>query len=98
MITPFEVAFLPPPTTPLEPLFIANRIIDLIFSMDIVLQFVLMVEHGTESMTQGAQWHTQYAPASPTGPSSHDDLLVRSWPNTGSHPVTAVRGPSPRPI
>ena len=42
LVTPMEVAFLPPPTEATEPLFIANRIVDFIFAVDIATQFCIM--------------------------------------------------------
>ena len=41
-VTPFEVAFLASSKSPAEPLFIVNRIVDIIFFLDMVLQFFLM--------------------------------------------------------
>ena len=59
LVTPYEVAFLPPSTTALDPLFLANRIIDAIFILDMLLQFLLMSEARHESMTHGIQWNTK---------------------------------------
>jgi len=42
-VTPFEVGFLPAPTTALEPLFIINRLVDLVFVLDVFFQFFIMV-------------------------------------------------------
>ena len=42
-VVPFEVAFLPSPCSALEPLFLASRIVDVIFLMDITLCFFLAV-------------------------------------------------------
>ena len=41
-ITPYEVSFLPTPTTANDGLFIFNRLIDTVFFLDLLLQFVLM--------------------------------------------------------
>ena len=43
-VTPYEVGFLEPSTSPSDPLFILNRVIDAVFILDLVLQFLLMVE------------------------------------------------------
>ena len=40
--TPFEVGFLDPPKSAMEPMFILNRIIDGIFVIDIIFQFFIM--------------------------------------------------------
>ena len=48
LVTPFEVAMLEPPagwdTALTDPLFIINRLIDLLFFFDMLLQFALMVQ------------------------------------------------------
>lgn len=59
LVTPYEVAFLPPATSALEPLFLANRVIDMIFVCDMLLNFFLMSEAASESMTHGIQWNTR---------------------------------------
>ena len=41
IVTPFEVGFMPAPETAREPLFIINRIVDVIFSLDMCFQFFL---------------------------------------------------------
>ena len=52
-VTPVEVSFMPPPETALDALFIINRFVDVIFIIDMALQFVLMYpEEGRE----GARW------------------------------------------
>lgn len=43
LITPIEVGFLDPSTTWLDPLFLINQVINLVFVLDLVLQFFLMV-------------------------------------------------------
>ena len=40
--TPMEVGFLDAPTSPLDTLFLVNRVVDLVFILDMVLQFFLM--------------------------------------------------------
>ena len=40
--TPFEVAFLKPPTSGNDALFIINRLVDTVFILDMILQFFLM--------------------------------------------------------
>mmetsp|Transcript_81607 Transcript_81607/g.162377 ORF Transcript_81607/g.162377 Transcript_81607/m.162377 type:complete len:249 (-) Transcript_81607:44-790(-) len=42
IVTPFEVAFLDIPTSPLNPWFLINRALDVIFVADMVLQFFVM--------------------------------------------------------
>eukprot|EP00965_Chrysotila_dentata_P222733 6193142-Pleurochrysis_carterae.AAC.2 len=42
LVTPYEVAFLSAASSPLDPLFIINRVVDLIFLADMVVQFLLM--------------------------------------------------------
>lgn len=42
-VTPFEVGFLPPPESALEPLFLLNRVVDGIFLTDILLHFFIMI-------------------------------------------------------
>lgn len=46
LVTPFEVSFLQSPTTWRDPLFLINRVVDFIFFVDMVLNFVRMVEVG----------------------------------------------------
>ena len=41
VVTPVEVAFIAPPETADEPLFIINRLVDLAFLIDLVLQFFI---------------------------------------------------------
>ena len=36
--TPYEVGFLDPPQSPMDELFLVNRVVDAIFIMDIVIQ------------------------------------------------------------
>ena len=43
IFTPFEVAFLPAPTTLTDPYFILGRIIDAVFIIDVLMQFFIMV-------------------------------------------------------
>lgn len=59
LVTPYEVAFLPSAFSADEPLFIINRSIDGIFALDMILQFCLMFEMGSSSMTHGAVWVTK---------------------------------------
>ena len=42
VITPYEVGFLPPPESSTEVLFILNRMIDIVFLIDIGIHFILM--------------------------------------------------------
>lgn len=54
LVTPFEVAFLEAATSPLEPLFIVNRGVDLIFIFDIILNFLLVYQENAGP--EGTQW------------------------------------------
>ena len=58
LVTPMEVAFLPPPTTATDTLFIANRIVDVVFAVDIVAQFCIMYRDDTE--TTESRWVTSH--------------------------------------
>ena len=42
LVTPYEVAFLPPSASVLDPMFLINRSVDGIFACDIILQFFIM--------------------------------------------------------
>jgi hypothetical protein len=42
--TPYEVAFLEPDTNPATPRFIIDRIVDVFFALDMILQFFIMYE------------------------------------------------------
>jgi len=42
LVTPFEVAFLPAANSPTAPLFLLNRLLDLIFIVDLILNFIIM--------------------------------------------------------
>ena len=42
LVTPFEVGFLPSPETPLDGLFVVNRLLDAIFIIDMVLSSLMM--------------------------------------------------------
>ena len=42
LVTPFEVAFLPAADSPTEPLFLINRLLDLVFTFDLGLNFFIM--------------------------------------------------------
>lgn len=53
-VTPFEVGFLPPSRSALEPLFLINRMVDCVFVADVVFQFFIMVptDDGGDGLTQ----------------------------------------------
>ena len=53
-LTPFEVAFLDPPTRYSDRIFLLNRVIDMIFICDIILQFLQMYPETSDE--QGAHW------------------------------------------
>ena len=57
LITPFEIAFLEPATSVWEPVFVLNQFITLIFILDAVLQFFLMVEIETP---EGPRWASEF--------------------------------------
>ena len=42
IVTPVEVSFLTPPSTPWDGLFLINRLVDLVFIVDFCLSFILM--------------------------------------------------------
>jgi hypothetical protein len=52
-VTPTEVAFLPPPHSSSDPLFVVNRVVDVVFIIDIVVNFVTMYEEEHET---GTRW------------------------------------------
>ncbi len=54
IVTPFEVSFLPPPSS-IDALFVLNRFVDLIFIVDMLLQFVLMYPTSL-SNPDGSRW------------------------------------------
>jgi hypothetical protein len=55
-VTPFDVAFLHPPESLWEsPLFIFNRVIDIIFIIDLLLQFVLQYQ-SKPTITEASRW------------------------------------------
>ena len=54
LLTPFEVAFLPEPSSALEPFFIVNRIVDAVFMVDLVLQFFVMYSVSSDQV--GTSW------------------------------------------
>jgi len=56
LVTPAEVALVEPARTPLEPMFLINRLIDIIFLLDMVVQFCLMVEKQQPQSSQGTLW------------------------------------------
>ena len=56
IVTPFEVGLVPTPETAADGLFIINRFIDLIFIIDMCVQFLLAYEVTTEL---GSKWVLQ---------------------------------------
>ena len=59
LVTPFEISFLEPSQSALNALFIINRIVDMIFIVDLCLQFVLVFED--ESVTDASKrWVTDH--------------------------------------
>jgi hypothetical protein len=71
LITPYEVALLESAESWRDALFLINRFIDLIFLVDMAIQFNLMFELAGESMTQGSVWVTRPGPIA-----SH---YLRTW-------------------
>ena len=59
IITPYEVAFVEPVTDPLDPWFIVNRGVDLIFLLDCILHFFL-VYPAPRSVLLGEAWVTNH--------------------------------------
>eukprot|EP00908_Phaeocystis_cordata_P025504 Transcript_7956.p1 GENE.Transcript_7956~~Transcript_7956.p1 ORF type:complete len:680 (-),score=124.39 Transcript_7956:256-2295(-) len=55
-ITPFEVAFLPKPNSPDDGLFVANRVLDGIFIIDLLFSFCLMYKVGQDETGAGTVW------------------------------------------
>lgn len=58
IFTPFEVAFLQAATSPLDPLFLIARFVDLIFLVDMGLQFVLMIPKEGGNGKLETEWGT----------------------------------------
>ena len=54
LVTPFEVSFLEPATSALEPLFIVNRVVDAVFIIDMVLTFMLVYQEAGGA--EGTRW------------------------------------------
>ena len=57
IVTPFEVSFLAP-TTSIDALFIVNRLVDVAFLLDMVLQFTLMFPTSGATL-EGAKWEDE---------------------------------------
>ena len=71
-MTPFEVSFFPPTQTgEVGALWYVNRAVDLVFALDLIVQFNLIVEVTSESMAQG----TTYVIA----PMSIARTYIRGW-------------------
>ena len=65
VVTPFEVGYLPPPASATEPLFIVNRVIDVIFIVDMVFQFLLMYRVDTTVGTHESEWEKRLRKIAP---------------------------------
>ena len=61
-ITPYEVGFLPTADSLLNPLFLLNRVVDVIFILDMLIQFFTMYSH--EVTTRGTPQSLTQCPAS----------------------------------
>ena len=59
LVTPAEVALCEAAVSPLEPMFLINRVIDGIFSLDILVQFSLMIEKTSKDSGRGTVWLTK---------------------------------------
>jgi hypothetical protein len=63
VMSPVEVAFLPAPTSAGDPLFMVNRVVDLIFIVDICVCFFTMYKletgHSTQLMSANLVWETR---------------------------------------
>ena len=68
LVTPFEAAFLEAPASPTEHLFLFNRVVDLVFIVDFMLQWFLMVQLNTR---EGVRWISQ--------PSRVAVHYIKSW-------------------
>ena len=53
-VTPYEVSFLPMAASALEPLFLINRMLDVVFIADMSVQFVLIYSVGNQA--EGVRW------------------------------------------
>jgi hypothetical protein len=49
LVTPLEVGFLDTASSALDPLFLTNRLVDVVFVVDLVLQFFLVTPHGSHT-------------------------------------------------
>ena len=57
LVTPFEVGFLSPSTSAADPLWLINRLIDLVFVVDIIFQFFTMKPLGVDkAVDSGKEW------------------------------------------
>jgi hypothetical protein len=54
-VTPYEIALLEPK---FDALFILNRLVDAVFVMDIIVQFITMKEKNSQSLARGTTWVT----------------------------------------
>ena len=59
-VTPFEVAFLPAASSALQPTFLINRLLDLIFSVDMVIQFFVLFEDSADENGPPGHWATTF--------------------------------------
>ena len=60
IVTPFEVGFLSAPKSAAEPLFIINRMVDLVFVFDMCLQFFLCYRVTTSASTFKEDFRWEY--------------------------------------
>ena len=82
LVTPYEVALLEPAETAARALFIINRLIDLIFSVDIGLQFFLITEKGSSEYNH--RWITRCALSARAPPAaSYACVAPRVWGGVG---------------
>lgn len=55
-ITPYEIALL---ESSFDPLFVCNRVVDVIFTLDIIVNFIMMTEKNNQSLSHGTRFVTE---------------------------------------
>ena len=71
LMTPFEVGFLPPAPSPAHPLFIINRLVDIVFVLDMIFAFCTMTQLSMDKVTAAmSQSQTQIAGSTERGSES----------------------------
>ena len=78
MVTPFEVAFLPPADDPANSRFIINRFIDLFFMIDMLVQLMIMYPlDNVAALAKNGGAIVQRAPTQLEMVTSHRDIAAR---------------------